>query len=128
MTQGYMYAFKTATSNLSGHTRGIMMGSMADSNYDYNDGLGADRAALWNLGTSSNPFSQPNVFQYNNIQDNYAQLGSSLSLNIDMQLNNPSVSMKSADPTISSATSISDIAGYFDLQDGIVFDMLVNVK
>lgn len=128
MTQGYMYAFKTATSNLSGHTRGIMMGSMADSNYDYNDGLGADRAALWNLGTSSNPFGQPNVFQYNNIQDNYAQLGSSLSLNIDMQLNNPSVNMKSADPTISSATSISDIAGYFDLQDGIVFDMLVNVK
>lgn len=128
MTQNHMYAFKTATSNSGGHTRGIMMGSMADSNYDYNDGLGADRAALWNLGTSSNPFSQPNVFQYNWMQDNYAQLGFSLSLNIDMELNNPSVNMRSADPTISSAASISDIAGYFDLQDGIVFDMLVNVK
>lgn len=128
MTQGNMYAFKTATSNYLGHTRGIMMGSMADSNYDYNDGFGADKVALWNLGTSSNPYSQPNVFKFNNIQDVQREIGSELNLFIDMALNNPAVNMKSADPTISSATSISDIAGYFDLQDGIVFDMLVTLK
>lgn len=128
MTQGNMYAFKTATSNYLGHTRGIMMGSMADSNYDYNGNPGAAKVALWNLGTSSNPYSQPNVFKFNNIQDVQREIGSELNLFIDMALNNPAVNMKSADPTISSATSISDIAGYFDLQDGIVFDMLVNVK
>lgn len=128
MTQGNMFAFKTAPTNLLGHTRGIMMGSMGNSNYNFNGNPDSDTVMLWNLGTGSNIYSQPNVFLYNNIAAVDREVGGELNLFIDMNLNNPSVNMKSADPTISSATTLSDIAGYFDLQDGIVFDMLVNIK
>ena len=127
MTQGYMYAFKCATNNHYGHTRGIVMGSMGLSTaYDStlsqgfnNDG---DRFALNTLGSTSNQWSQPNAFLYNNLQENSARINSQLALHIDMNLNNPMAYMQSTDPNFTTPES------YFDINDGIVFDMLVHIR
>lgn len=129
MTQPNMYAFKTASNNGLGHTRGIMMGAIEDR-FDYDAG-GIDfpkNLKFRNFGPFNHSYSQYPVFRDTYMQTQFASLGGELQLDIDMRLLNPAGFMKSADPTISSATTLSDIAGYFDLQDGIVFDMLVTLK
>ena len=136
MTQDYVYAFKTAATNLKGHTRGIMMGVMqnqepsyfggGNSGFEYNLGGisredGSDFRALKTLGENSAQFNQENVFMDYNGFENFSRVGSTLSLRMDMTLNEPYNYLQSTDPNAGNA-------GYFDLQDGIVFEMLVNIR
>jgi len=53
--------------------------------------------------------------------ENFSRVGSTLSLRMDMTLNEPYNYLQSTDPNAGNA-------GYFDLQDGIVFEMLVNIR
>lgn len=119
--QNYMCAFKAAGSNWQGHTRGIMIGSMADNNnYDFPFSPSAQSYGFYNFANGI----YPSIFQWNNIKDMHAEVGSDLQLDIDMKLGNPSSEMRSSDH----AAINSSYGNYFDLQDGIVFDMLVKLK
>jgi hypothetical protein len=126
MTQNYMYAFKTVVTGhpsgygLKGHARGIMMGTMADGGINYNSSGAPSKVSLEMIGGSYGTLGA-SVFDGTYYQNNHALIGDKLALNIDIKLLMPSYRMVSTD-------SNAGNAGYFDLQDGIVFDMLVNIK
>jgi hypothetical protein len=134
MTQDYMYAFKTAATNLNGHTRGIMMGVMQNQEPDYFGGggyaynldgnirqNGSDFRGLYFLGENYYQFNQMNVFMSYSGFEYFSRVGSNLSIRMDMDLNNPYTNLQSTDPNAGNPS-------YFDLQDGIVFEMLVNIR
>ena len=122
MTQNYMYAFKSAVpggAGLKGHARGIMMGTMADSaNYSWDGATPISKVSLIDIGGGQ---VQNAVFDGTYSQNNHALIGDKLSLDIDIKLDAPWARMASTDPDVMNP-------GYFDLQDGIVFDMLVNLR
>ena len=128
----FMYAFKTAAtdfSNTKGHTRGIMMGGMGADEYDYYwaPEVGADVVAFWKLGNGQFQYGQLNVLNSINNQQHEWKIGSNLRFTIDFDLVTPNNFMRSTDPAIAYAMQPNQVIGYFDPEDGIVFDMLVSI-
>jgi len=122
----FMYSFKTTPADpVWPHVRGIVTASIGSDMYGYDWGYPMhpiNHAALWFLGDGQHQFGQPNVFNGNYQAGSGTHVGTMNALNIEMKFTNAGAGMLSADHANASQP------GYFDLQDGIVFDMLVNIK
>jgi hypothetical protein len=117
------YAFKSNSTNSKRSTRGIHMAALGDPWAGFWSPSSApyDWVSHFFLGDQQNQFNQPDVFERNLLMTPRLEVGAGNYITLNTKLQNAATGLISTDPAAATP-------GYFDLQDGIVFDMLVNIK